>query len=39
MGDNIPQTDLTVAGGVGVPVGNGHEGLVQPRPLRDEASE
>ena len=37
--DSLPQTQLAVAGGVGVPGGHGHEHLLQPGPLVDEGSE
>lgn len=36
---NVLQADLTVAGGVSIPVGHRSEGLEQPRPLEDKGSQ
>lgn len=35
---NLPQTHLAVAGGVGVPIGHGHQHLGEPWALEDERS-
>lgn len=36
---SIPQTELSVASGIGVPVGNGGHPPLQPRALDDEVGE
>lgn len=36
---NVPKTQLAVAGGIGVPIGQRLENLGQPRSLGDEGSE
>ena len=35
----LPETHLAVAGGARVPLGDGHEHVLQPRPLPDEGRE
>lgn len=36
---NIPETELSVARGIGIPVGKRLEGTVQPGPLDDKGSQ
>lgn len=38
-GKDVPKTELAVAGGVGVPVGQRLEGVAQPGPRLDEGCE